>query len=165
MTGSTPDVHKSTLQFFDSFLETNNDGEGSQYVPAITNELFTIRPDEPPWVFGPSLGDRINSSSNSEVPQKTGTPTKSSQPIVFQTPKLKALRPWKSSLKSRDFTYPNTIKPKPSQHSVGEESELNSQQKFGRRRGPLPPKYIEHATKMRNIRACWSCRLRKVTVI
>jgi len=135
-------------------------------MPITVNKL-TIPPGEPPWAFHqafPSLEDRINRSPNGELPQKIGMPTKSSQPIVPQTPKLEALRPWeKSSLKSRDFTFRHiTIKPKPLQHFAGEESELKPQRKIGRRRGPLAPEKTEHARKLR---ACWSCRLQKVIVI
>jgi hypothetical protein len=47
-------VDESTLLFLDYFPEINIDGEGSQYVPATSNKL-TIRPDDPPWVFPPTL--------------------------------------------------------------------------------------------------------------
>lgn len=164
MTEPAPHVDTSSISFPDGFHEISKDIEGNQYMYA--NKL-TTRCDTPPWVFPPLPDDRINKSPHAELSQKPDTPTESSQPVIHYYPELKPLLPlMKSSLGWRGSRCGNiTTKPKSLQCLAGEKLESNSQHKSGSRWGPLTPETAEHARKMRQTGACWSCRLVKVKVI
>jgi hypothetical protein len=152
------DVENRAFSILDFSLEKSKDGEGSQYMPATINRLFSPS-NEPPWAFRPSIDDGINRSSpNCEPPQEPGMHNKGPQPISLQRPKLEALRPSKTC-------HHAAIEPESLKYFVGGASELYSQQKLGGRCGPLKPDVGKHANKMREAGACWRCRLSKMKVI
>lgn len=154
-------MNNNFLAYLDPFTDVQQEDERAAVMSTTTDGLMS-RPIKS-CVSTPSLTNGIFNSSNIGLPQRTPISTKASSPVVPHTPQLEVFQPSKES----PTTSPNLVwhhmtnASESPQRSAGQRPELKS---HGCRFEPLKLDVLKHARRMRKVRACWPCRISKVTV-
>jgi hypothetical protein len=163
------DADSNTIPIMDSFSESPHGSAGSPLTPAALYR-YTAPSDALPWAHLRGL-DNQNSSLNGELPHQEGIFDGFLQARVPQTSKLTLIRPsGKSSNTSSMLAWrhttlgtmsPGTISTQPLRTNG---PEILPNPKLGCRKGPLEQEVAEHAKELREVGACWRCRISKVRV-